>query len=265
MCYSDAALDVFSQIQSLKEELARLQTQAEEFSASTKESLAKLQLKPDMNVLDVGCGTGDVSFMIAPIVGPRGHVSGVDFNPYVINHCSETAQKLKVINASFSVADAMMLDFKSQSYDAAYSRFVLQHIKEPRKVLREMIRLTKEGGYVMVEDCDLFTWIVHPQNKSVSTLWHWYESIQVERGTDPQIGRKLYSMFLEEGLEPNVDIYSKCVYSSRSTFWSSITAVLRKINSPELKSLIKGIEEFAMAPDSIFVFPLVFRVWSRIS
>ena len=39
----------------------------------------------------------------------------------------------------------------------------------------------------MVEDCDLFTWLVYPKNESVSKLWHWYESIQVDRGTDPEI------------------------------------------------------------------------------
>jgi ubiquinone/menaquinone biosynthesis C-methylase UbiE len=257
-------LDVFSQIQSLKEELGRLQTQAEEFSASTKESLAKLQVKPDMNVLDVGCGTGDVSFMIASMVGPNGQVVGIDFNPFAINYCSEIAKGLNMDNARFYVADAMKLDFDSASYDTTYSRFVLQHIKDPKKVLREMIRVTKPGGQVMIEDCDLFTWIVHPENNSVSALWHWYEKVQVERGTDPQIGRKLYSMFLEEGLHPNVDIYSKCVYSSRSTFWRSITSVLEKINSQELKGLVKGIEEFARTPNSIFVFPLVFRIWSTI-
>jgi hypothetical protein len=39
---------------------------------------------------------------------------------------------------------------------------------------------------------------------------------------------------------------------------------LEKIKSQELRSLIKGIEEFAKTPDSIFVFPLVFRVWSSV-
>ena len=116
----------------------------------------------------------------------------------------------------------------------------------------------------MVEDCDLFTWLVYPKNDSVSKLWHWYESIQLERGTDPEIGRKLYAMFLDEGLEPNVDVYSKSVYRNRNTFWKSITAVLEKINIDQLKNLIGGIEEFAVTPNSLFVFPLVFRVWARI-
>lgn len=257
-------MDVFSQIQSLKEEFGRLQTQAEEFSASSRESLAKLQLSADMNVLDVGCGTGDVLFMIASILGPKGQAVGIDFNPLAVNYCLEAAKKRNIHNARFYVADAMNLDFDSQSYDTVYSRFVLQHIKDPRKVLREMIRVTKPGGHLMIEDCDLFTWIVHPENDSVSALWHWYEGIQVQRGTDPQIGRKLYSMFLDEGLSPNVDIYSKCVYSTRTNFWGSIIAVLDKIDNEELKNLTKGIQEFATTPNSIFVFPLVFRVWSNI-
>ncbi|MDQ5869258.1 MAG: hypothetical protein M3530_05970, partial [Thermoproteota archaeon] len=71
-------------------------------------------------------------------------------------------------------------------------------------------------------------------------------------------------MFLDEGLEPSVDVYSKSVYRNRNAFWKSITAVLEKIKSEELKNLIRGIEEFAKTPNSLFVFPLVFRVWARI-
>jgi ubiquinone/menaquinone biosynthesis C-methylase UbiE len=256
-------LDVFSQIQSLKEEISRLQTQAEEFSGSTNESLTKLGMRSGMKALDVGCGTGSVSLMISPIVGSHGLVVGVDSNPYVLDYCKDTAQRLGVSNAKFFQGDATRLNLESESFDVSYSRFLFQHIPGAKKALREMIRVTREGGSIMVEDCDLSTWIVVPENESVSKLWHWYESIQVQRGTDPQIGRKLYSMFLEEGLKPSVDVYSKSVTSNRDGFWKSITSVLGKIDSIELKNLIKGIEDFARIPNCMFVFPLVFRVWSK--
>jgi len=257
-------LDVFSQIESLKEEMIRLETQAEEFSTSTEESLSKLEIKPGMKAVDIGCGTGSVSFRISPMVGAQGLVVGVDSNQYAINYCTEAARNHQILNAKFILADASNLDFESQTFDIAYSRFLFQHVKEAKEPLREMIRVTKPGGSVMVEDCDLFTWLVYPKNESVSKLWHWYESIQVKRGTDPEIGRKLYTIFLDEGLEPSVDVYSKSVYRNRNAFWKSITAVLAKINSEELKNLIRGIEEFAKTPNSLFVFPLVFRVWARI-
>jgi ubiquinone/menaquinone biosynthesis C-methylase UbiE len=247
----------------LKEEMTRLQIQAEEFSSSTEESMMKLGIKPDMKVVDIGCGTGSVSFMISPMVGELGQVVGVDSNQYAINYCNEIARSQGILNAKFIISDATSLDFESHTFDVSYSRFLFQHVKDSSQALREMVRVTKPGGAVMVEDCDLFTWLLYPKNESVSKLWHWYESIQLERGTDPEIGRKLYSMFLDEGLEPSVDVYSKSVYLNRDVFWKSITAVLEKINNKELKRLIKGIQEFAMTPNSIFVFPLVFRVWAQ--
>jgi ubiquinone/menaquinone biosynthesis C-methylase UbiE len=201
--------------------------------------------------------------MISPMVGEHGRVVGVDSNQYAINYCNEIAQRQSILNTKFMISDATDLDFESHTFDVSYSRFLFQHVKAASEALREMVRITKPGGVVMVEDCDLFTWLVYPKNESVSKLWHWYESIQVERGTDPEIGRKLYSMFLDEGLEPSVDVYSKSVYLNRDVFWKSITAVLEKINNEELKSLISGIEEFAMTSNSLFVFPLVFRVWAR--
>ena len=84
--------------------MARLQTQADEFSTSAEESLMKLEIKPNMKVVDIGCGTGNVSFMISPMVGERGAVVGVDSNHNAINYCNEIAQKNAILNAKFMVA-----------------------------------------------------------------------------------------------------------------------------------------------------------------
>jgi ubiquinone/menaquinone biosynthesis C-methylase UbiE len=258
-------LSVFSQIQSLEEEIVRLQTQAEEFSESTMDSLKKLKIVSNMKIADIGCGTGSVSFVLSRLLGDQGMVIGVDFNQFAIKHCKKIAYAENITNTRFVVADATNLEFGSRVFDLAYSRFLFQHLKDTKKALEEMIRVTKRGGMIMVEDCDLFTWIVYPENASISKLWHWYESVQGERGTDPQIGRKLFSMFLDEGLEPQVEVHSRAVYCNKTPFWGSITAVLSKIDNEELRSVIQGIEEFSKLPGSLFVFPLVFRVWSQIT
>ncbi|MGA8916045.1 MAG: methyltransferase domain-containing protein, partial [Nitrososphaeraceae archaeon] len=84
--------------------MTRLQTQAEEFSSSTEESLVKLGIKSDMKVIDIGCGTGSVSFMISPMVGEQGKVVGVDSNQYAINYCNEMARSNGILNANFMVS-----------------------------------------------------------------------------------------------------------------------------------------------------------------
>jgi ubiquinone/menaquinone biosynthesis C-methylase UbiE len=244
--------------------MSRLQTQAEEFSESNLVSLKKLEIGPNMDVVDIGCGTGSVSLVMSSLVGEEGKVTGIDFNPFAVKHCEKIVKANNISNTNFVVADATDLNIDSQTFDRAYSRFLFQHIKDPRKALGEMIRVTRPGGMIMVEDCDLFTWIVYPDNPSISKLWHWYESIQTQRGTDPQIGRKLYSMFLDQNLQPNVEVHSRALYSENTPFWASIVAVLSAINNVDLKLLIRGIKEFSKSPNSLFIFPLVFRVWAKV-
>ena len=91
--------------------MTRLQTQAEEFSSSTEESLVKLGIKSDMKVVDIGCGTGSVSFMISPMVGELGRVVGVDSNQYAINYCNEVARSNGILNAKFMISDATRSGF----------------------------------------------------------------------------------------------------------------------------------------------------------
>jgi hypothetical protein len=139
-------------------------------------------------------------------------------------------------------------------------------VKEPRRSLREMIRITKSKGLVMIEDCDLTSWLVEPEDKYISQLWTWYESIVRQKGSDPKIGSKLYKFFVDEGLEPNVEVYSKPILNGNSKIWDSIIAVLNRINMGYLdREIIQGIRNFKQRKDSIFVFPLVFRVWSKVN
>ena len=59
-------------------ELDRLTTQARMLEPFTRQLLVEAGIRPGMRVLDVGCGSGDVSFLAANLVGPNGRVVGVD-------------------------------------------------------------------------------------------------------------------------------------------------------------------------------------------
>jgi ubiquinone/menaquinone biosynthesis C-methylase UbiE len=256
-------VDIFNKISPLQEEMSRLQTQAEEFGGFVAGALQKLGLTSGMSAADIGCGTGHVTFELSRLIGPRGLAAGLDANPTAIEFCKKAAEERGVKNTRFVIGDAQKIDFESCMFDAVFSRFLLQHVKDPGRTLKEMIRIAKPGGTVMIEDCDLQCWTVEPEDKHVKQLWTWYESIIRQKGSDPAIGRKLYSMFVQTGLKPQVEIYSLPVVWENRKIWDSIVGVLRKVNRGSDNEIIKGIEDFKQKKEALFVFPLVFRVWAK--
>jgi ubiquinone/menaquinone biosynthesis C-methylase UbiE len=247
----------------MKEEMERLNTQAEEFSDFVSEALRKLNVCSGMTVADIGCGTGYVSMMMSNLVGLNGKVVGLDANFNALEYCKRLADKNKKKNLEFVIGDAQQMEFLPAIFDAVYSRFLLQHLKEPKKCLHEMIRITKPNGLVMTEDCDLRLWMVEPQDKYIEELWTWYEFIVRQKGSDPTIGIKLYNMFVNEGLQPKVEVYSKPLFAN-DKMWNSITLVLEKANAGLDNEAIVGIKNFMQRRDAIFIFPLVFRVWAQV-
>ena len=289
--------DIFTFIATLQAEMNRLQCQAEELSPLVLESIEKCGISEGMRVVDVGCGTGQVSFLISKTVGPRGAVIGIDANPTAIELCRNIATTEGFKNVSFIVGNAcdMSHDLPDNSIDISYSRFLLTHLEDPLAVIREMIRVTRREGMIMIEDCDLTHWVVEPYDRSVSQLWKWYSSIIMKNGGDPSLGRKLYGMFIHQRLNPKVDVYSLPVTRYNRKMWNSIIEVLEEIDenrngddilnrgdgrysdsnrgsgdskreterSFELRDLVNGLSSFSRDETSLFVFPLIFRVWAR--
>ena len=95
-------------------------------------------------ILDVGCGTGSLSFALAATV-PNAMITGIDLSdPYLDFACSRAADA----RVAFDQGDAAALPYKSQSFDAALSLLVLNFIPDAPKAAREMVRVTKPGGVV---------------------------------------------------------------------------------------------------------------------
>jgi ubiquinone/menaquinone biosynthesis C-methylase UbiE len=258
---------ILSTISSLQEEMYRLQLQSEELSDYALESIKKANISKGMIVADIGCGTADVSFKIAKLVEPKGKVIGLDANPAAVKYGTTMASVHNIKNVEFIFGDAEKIKLGNKSVDVSYSRFLLSHVKNPQAVLQEMIRITRPEGTVMIEDTDLSCWCVEPENKYVNQLWTWYESIIRKSGSDPTIGRKLYSMFVAKDLTPKINVYSIPFLYHNRKMWESIIDLLRKVKdgkSDRFGQLVKGLGQFAKEKDSLFIFPLIFRVWAHV-
>jgi SAM-dependent methyltransferase len=113
--------------------------------------LERFPAEPTDRLLDVGCGSGDFTAIVAGLV-PGGHVVGVEPQPSML----EEAAKVAAPNQSFALGTAQRLTDvlpEGSTFDAVYTRATLQWVPwaEHASVIRQMAGLTRSGGWVRVE------------------------------------------------------------------------------------------------------------------
>lgn len=146
--------------------------------------------------LDVGCGTGGDVVALAARVGPSGRTVGLDFSATMIAEAQRRAADERV-TAEFVQGDAHHLDFSNSSFDGCRAERLLQHARDPRAVLAEMVRVAKPGGRVVVWESDLEMLVFDAPDRAVSRAMQRYICDGFRNGA---IGHQLSRMFHEAGL-----------------------------------------------------------------
>lgn len=100
-------------------------------------------------VLDVACGTGLVSFALAPRAA---EIVGVDISGGMLAKAREIRHRRGVRNVHFTLAEAERLPLPEESFDAAVCRFGIHHFLQPGLQLREMARVLKKKGRLVIVD-----------------------------------------------------------------------------------------------------------------
>jgi ubiquinone/menaquinone biosynthesis C-methylase UbiE len=132
---------------------------------SPKDFFAPLALRPGLNVLDVGCGTGDFLRLLAPIVSP-GKAVGLDLSETMIAEAVQrSAENLE--NLSFRVGSALELPFPVGSFDRILATQVLLHIPDPWTALAEMKRVLAPSGLICVTEIDWGTLVVQSSDNEL--------------------------------------------------------------------------------------------------
>jgi SAM-dependent methyltransferase len=117
---------------------------AELMEKSAEDFVARLNLKPGMRVLDVGCGTGNQSI---PAAQAGAEVTGVDIAPNLLAQAAERAKR-EGLNIDFREGDAEELPFTDGSFDVALSMFAAMFAPRPEMVGSEFVRVCRPGGLI---------------------------------------------------------------------------------------------------------------------
>jgi SAM-dependent methyltransferase len=157
-------------------------------------------IRAGQRVLEVGCGSGVVVRDLATLVGPRGAVAGIDPSRTMVVAARALARTHPLRRRiRWRVASGAALPFAAGRFDATLAVTVLLHVADPGAVVREMVRVTRPGGRVAVQDQDFGTVVVtHPDRTLTERiLWgvatHMYE--------EPHSGRRLPALLHAAGLE----------------------------------------------------------------
>ncbi|BBH04180.1 S-adenosyl-L-methionine-dependent methyltransferases superfamily protein [Prunus dulcis] len=116
---------------------------------TTKEFVAKLDLKPSQKVLDVGCGIGGGDFYMASNYDVE--VVGIDLSVNMISFALERAIGLKCA-VEFEVADCTQKTYADDTFDVIYSRDTILHIQDKPALFRSFYKWLKPGGKVLISD-----------------------------------------------------------------------------------------------------------------
>ena len=147
----------------------------------------RAEVGPGDAVLDVCCGTGDLSLELAGRVAPGGHVVGCDFSEPMLDLAREKAGARGVEGVRFEWADALELPYDEGRFDAVTVGFGVRNFADRDRGLREMARVLRPGGRLVILE---FT---EPRRPPFSTFYSlWFDRIV------PVLGR----------LTPNPDAYS---------------------------------------------------------
>lgn len=181
-------------------ELDRLDLQGVIYEPITRRALIDGGLQAGMRVLDVGCGSGDVSRLAGEIVGETGFVLGVDLDAGSVQSARERTSLPQV---AFQVGEASAVA-EEGTFDALIGRFILMHQPDPAAFLAQAAKAVRPGGRVIFVESHMAAILdgehSFPHSALYAKVIRWKCDVVAAAGADIRAGLALRPTFQAAGL-----------------------------------------------------------------
>jgi len=168
-----------------------------------QESYRQMRIKADSHVLDLGCGPGLDTIPLARLVGKAGRVVGIDIDEAMLLQADDYAEQEGVSEqVKHQQADILSLPFADNSFDAVRAERLFQVLPESyvmQDVFKEIYRVVKPGGYIVLVDADWATASVdYPDDELERRLMTFFASSMRPNGF---AGRQFYRLLIDNTMQ----------------------------------------------------------------
>jgi len=215
-------------------------------------------LRPDMRILDCGCGPGSITRGLAKFAC-QGHVTGVDVSPEQLQLAHEAASKRGLVNIGFEAASIYELPFADDAFDAVLAHAVFQHLGDPEAALKEMHRVVKPGGVVGLRDDDVGSLILAPDLPGMDRVLAVIHGIVCLSGGNPMVGRHFRKLLRRTGFRDIVvSTTTECDETAEATRERGdlAAALLEHMRAKAIENGLSSAEEMPRLIEAV-------RAWGR--
>jgi ubiquinone/menaquinone biosynthesis C-methylase UbiE len=225
-------------------ERQRLREQAHRLRTLTQRFLSDAGIEQGMRILELGSGTGEVTSLLAELVGKHGRIVGLERSPVMLAQARARIADTKLENAEFiecSLDTPPPLE-SDQQFDAVVGRLILTHLADPAATLRLAVRFLRSGGLVAFQEadftlCDHLRLISHDRLPLVTQICEWIDEATSQSTMNRYMGLDLYRTFRLAGLpSPTIHFHTE-VYGGLSAERVRATITIMRSLLPKLEQL----------------------------
>ncbi len=230
---------------------------------------AEIDFTGRKSLLEVGCGVGAQTEILLRRF-PHLTLDGVDASAAQVRVARKRlARPIRQGRVRLATGDALQLPYKDNAFDSAFVCWLLEHVREPVGILKELRRVLQPGARLSCTEVLNSSLFVHPYSPATLRYWFAFNDHQWNLGGDPFVGAKLGNYLQAAGFQNVVtrvrtEHYDNRMPKRRAAFieyWitlllSGASGLIKagKISSEEIEEMRSELSRLKDDPDSVFFY-----------